>query len=231
MLDSGLLVFEGVDGVGKSTVSRLVAEGLRASGHQLEFWDKKDTAFPNPFVERQMSAIKVALWDYPREANVLDMGNMHWMLLMASWFAAIDRQVVQPAREAGRLTVIDNWYYKFAARFLLKSDFDHQAVFSVFSLLAQPTKVIFLSVKPEVAAERKKGRFFPSECGVLEAPHLASAETFVAYQTQVQEKILSLCDRDNTIVVDATYGNAQEVAGKVLEQLLGVPASSIANAA
>jgi dTMP kinase len=218
-MSAGFIVFEGVDGAGKSTVARLVAQSLQQGDASVRYWDKRDTSFDSQFAQRQMEIIKEALWDYPKDANILELGNMHWLSLMASWFSAIDELLVKPTLSAKRTVVMDNWHYKFSSRFLLKRDFDPSIVRMIFSLLTEPSCVVFLQVDPETAANRKQGIFLPSECGMLERPELASYQTFIAYQTQVQEQLLSVCDSEQTLIINASKSSAEEIAAEVVSML------------
>lgn len=218
-MKGGFIVFEGVDGAGKSTVAHMVAAALRQGDPSVRYWDKRDIGFSSQFARQQMESIKTALWDYPKDARILELGNMHWLSLMCSWFSAIDELVVKPARAANHTVMMDNWHYKFSSRFLLKSDFDPAVVRMMFSLLTKPDHIVFLQVDPETAADRKGGVFQPSECGVLESPELASRETFIAYQAQVQQQLLSVCDGAHTLIIDAGKGNAGQTAAEIVARL------------
>lgn len=218
-MKGGFIVFEGVDGAGKSTVAQLVAASLRRDDPSVRYWEKRDIGFSSQFARRQMESIKTALWDYPKDARILELGNMHWLSLMCSWFSAIDELVVKPARAANHTVVMDNWHYKFSSRFLLKSDFDPAVVRMMFSLLTRPDYIVFLRIDPETAADRKQGVFLPSECGVLESPELANRETFIAYQTEVQQQLRSVCDGVHTIMIDAGKGGAEQTAAEVVARL------------
>ncbi|SFG37609.1 Thymidylate kinase [Duganella sp. CF458] len=218
-MHNGFIVFEGVDGAGKSTVAQLVAQALQQDDPGACYWDKRATHFDSQFARQQMETIKAALWDYQKDANILELGNMHWLSLMCSWFSAIDELVVKPARAQQRTLVMDNWHYKFSSRFLLKDDFDPALVRMMFSQLTRPDRIVFLQVDPATAAERKGGVFQPSECGVLAAPHLAGRASFMAYQAAVQQQLLAVCDSAQTLLVDASEGSAEHVAAAVLAQL------------
>jgi thymidylate kinase len=139
--------------------------------------------------------------------------------LLASWFSALDEILVKRQTQEGRTVILDNWYYKFAARYRLKANFPEVLIDQVFGTLSKPDAVFFLSIDPSVAASRKNGIFLPSECGVHDQPHLASRERFVSYQSEVQNQLL--CELQNVDVIfhDATDLPVGDLACSIVEQI------------
>src|SRR5947208_15495464 len=116
--EGALVCFEGGDAAGKRTLARAVADELQRRGMRPVLIDKKSVdGFREPYLPDRMRDLRRALWDYPRDAPIGEWGDRHWFHLILSWFSVLDSCKVRPLLEAGELVVIDNWYYKFAARF------------------------------------------------------------------------------------------------------------------
>ncbi len=220
-MKNGLLVFEGIDGAGKTTVAHLVTKTLLEEGHKVVYWDKREDSFQDAFVKEQMATIKKALWDYQKDADISVLGDMHWLCMLAAWFSAVDEVLIKPAIAAGNWVILDGWYYKFAARYRLKPNFNGNIIDNVFSQLTKPSGVIFLQVDPHEAGARKAGSLTPSECGVHDAPHLVSVARFIAYQTLIQNTLKNEFSGMETALIDVTADDAPAVAMQVVATIQG----------
>ncbi len=214
------VAFEGMDGSGKSTAAANFCDLLREKGHTVRLVQKRSADFGSVLARGQLEHIKNALWDYPADFEILEMGNEHWLFLMASWFTALAELVVKPAHETGEIVVVDNWFYKFAARFALKNN---QALLQLaktcFGVLPVPDLTIFLEMDAALAAQRKNGRFLPSECGVLETGGLPNAENFIRYQNLTQATLKQTLTGQRTAFIAAEQLGPMEVAVQALVAL------------
>ncbi|HLO75998.1 MAG TPA: dTMP kinase [Magnetospirillum sp.] len=182
-----LICFEGIDGSGKSTVSRLLVEELRCRGVDAELLTTKAIRPDDAFAARQLTVLKDALWDYPVDGNLSVMGDRHWLCLIAAWFHALDASTIRPALGRGRTVVVDGWIYKFAARFALKPGLGEASALRAFEGLVKPDATIFLDVPPELTALRR-AEFKPSEMGRFDGQKGDAKAAYVAYQSRVRER-------------------------------------------
>ena len=196
------LAFEGADGVGKSTVMRLlVPEIVRRSGYRgyLFFhWKpvKGDLSFDaipgdNPHDPRGKS---------PRNplASLVFLAH-HWIDFLVGYW-----RFVRPALRAGRLVVADRYTYDVLldpTRFRLRLS---RGVLRLFvRTLPRPDRAILLHAPPSVIHARK--------------PELSEPE-ISAYQAA----LLSCSLIRNPISVDASR-TPQEIVGDLLQRLLADP--------
>jgi thymidylate kinase len=184
-----LVCFEGGDAAGKSTLAASVCEELRRRGKDPVLLDKKSAdGFESPYLGQRMEDLRRVLWDYPDDAPLWEWGDAHWFHLIVSWFSVLDRCRVQPLLREGRCVVVDNWYYKFAARFLLKPDFERHLVLSSFRHLTEPDVVVFVDVDPRVAVTRRTA-FSATESGRMDGYRKGGKDDFVEYQERVLESL------------------------------------------
>lgn len=197
-----LITFEGMDGSGKTTLARVVVELLLRDGLRVEHMEKKDVSFGTAYVQRHMAALKSVLWEYAPDDPLQELGDRHWLHLQASWFAALDHCRIRPANESGAVVVLDNWYFKIMARFLLKPHFEAREVMHAFAALTRPDFVFLLDL-PAGTALRRKRQVSSAECGLLDGFSGRGSESFVSYQEKVREQMVKMGRERGWTVLDA----------------------------
>jgi thymidylate kinase len=150
-----MICFEGLDGAGKTTVARSVVARLGAKRVSVELVERKDPQCDSPALTERMKLLRRLIWQYG-DIPIQELGHHHALYNMASWFSALDLRKIRPLLAAGVIVVVDNWYYKFLSRFILKRAIDESHLRACFSHLTRPAAVFYLDVDPEVAAERKE---------------------------------------------------------------------------
>jgi dTMP kinase len=216
MLNQGNLVcFEGLDGAGKTTTARKFSEHLSRTDNNVIFVDKKSTVFPSDYVSNHMQLLSQVIWNYPPESPILELGNSHWLYLVAAWFSSLDHCKVRPLLDQGYTVIVDNWFYKFLARFRLKKDIDFAHARSCFRGISIPDRVFFLDIEPSLAAERKKS-FKLSETGNLSGLQGNTAENFIIYQGLVREVLLQISVEEKWSVIPVNNLTEDEVVDQAV---------------
>lgn len=206
----GLFVaFEGNDGAGKSTIAKEVFDILQQYNENVIFLDKNHPLMQSGYSMYHMAKIRDILWDYDISAPLHELGDTHWLLLLAAWFAALDSNVIQPALRDNKMIVSDGWYYKYLARFVLKNKYDNDFIRQLFYLCRQPDHVIFLDSKPELTYLRKN-IVKPSESGQLENNIYYN---FMSYQKEVRS-IYEFFFANNWSIINSDAITADEVIRK-----------------
>jgi dTMP kinase len=213
------ICFEGLDGAGKTSVSESVCEELRKAGLPVTFVDKKSVEFNHPYLGAHMAALKGILWDYVPDSPIHLLGDHHWLYLVASWFSVLDHCKISPCLAQGQLVIVDNWYYKFLARFRLKTTVQFAHVRACFSAIHKPDLVILLDADPAVAATRKR-TFSASEAGNADGLSGLTTANFVQYQNRVRASLDELLSSENVVRVNTSELSASDVAATVAEQLV-----------
>ena len=191
---SGLFIsFEGTDGAGKSTIARQVADRLKAQEPAIVFLEKNNPPLTSGYAMYHMTRLREVLWQYEPTAPLTELGDQHWLSLIASWFFAVQHCALAPLLDADRIVICDGWYYKYLARFLLKAEPVRAQSRQLFSMLAKPDFAIILDVDPKVALSRKRV-LRPSETGALESGRTGAPGDFITYQARVRESLFTCCD-------------------------------------
>ncbi len=219
MIDRGglFVTFEGIDGSGKSTTARRLTERLRSRGIAVTYVEHNSHDLGHPAV----SAYTAELLAMKRRTHTFEfgiLGEVHWALIRASYYALVDRFVVQPAVARGDIAIADGWYYKFLAR--LQTDgtgADFGWLRTVLGTMRAPDVVLLLDTPPELAAARKRA-FNNSEFGITPAQGNQRA-VFAAYQRRVRHRLLSMADTHGWHRIDSTGESPDEIATRALDRL------------
>lgn len=191
------ITLEGTDGSGKSTLSKEVVAKLADLG--IEHCSNKVIATEPDFVNRSMMAVAQLLW--PKESTFFDhlLPLYYWLHLQATWYTLFYEFVVLPRLNAGKILIVDGWYYKFVAKLLVRGVND-QYLTTMFSTIRQPDAVIFLDVDLEAIWDRKND-FRPHEMGLHHRYPELGRESFLDYQSKILDALRSLATKNDWRVV------------------------------
>lgn len=214
------IAFEGTDGAGKSTVARATYDKVFESYPKLNYIDKNRPPVSSGHTEFHMSRIREILWDYPDNAPLDQLGDRHWISLIAAWFQATDYAAIRPLMKAGNSCIADGWYYKYLARFLLKDTYLAEEALAIFSTIRKPDAVIFLDVDPVLAAKRK-GSFRLSESGAYDGGNEDRLKSFIAYQNRVRSSY-EQCGLANWVRIDTTDLSEEAVLDRAVSAVKNI---------
>lgn len=210
------LVVEGIDGAGKSTVCRIVAERLRGfvAMSNKSICDEPDWAVDT------MHRLAGLIW--PRTDTDYDhlLPAAYWLHLQAAWYAVLSDLVITPRRKGGQSIVVDGWYYKLVAKLALRG-FNRAQLDRAFEHVAQPDQVALLSVQPDVVWDRPRD-FRLTELGLHhpdEYPELGR-ESFIDYQTRIAAELAELARRHGWTVVPVTSTDTPQATAATIVRLV-----------
>jgi thymidylate kinase len=207
------IAIEGVDGSGKSTVARLVAERL---GESAVFAFYKQIATSNVEVENAMRQLAAMLW--PRDqTHLTQLPSRYRVILHAAWASILSECVVAPALATGHNLLLDGWCYKIMARFLVDG-YEREYLKTLFSHLVEPDQVIVLD--PDVESVWERGhqngrRFTPVEMGLYQGYAELNKDTFISYQSRSRDALLSFAQERNANVKLISGGSLADTVTQV----------------
>jgi dTMP kinase len=209
------IVLDGIDGSGKSTITKLVAERLQdASVVQTRY---KEIATTSPELETGMRQLDAILWP-PTQDHLRHLPSRYRVLLHAAWVSLVSDAVVAPRIASGETLLFDGWCYKIMARFVVDG-YSEDYIKLVFSSAGEPDDVILLQPDVELVWSRaiQNGRRFSRvEMGLYQGHTELGKDTFISYQSRTRDAILALAKMSgrNVIVLDAN-GSIEETAAEV----------------
>ncbi len=216
-----LITFEGIDGVGKTTISEKIADSLRKEGLNVTYINKKDIdIYDSEYVRNHMKVIKSVLWDYNPKERLFDLGDNHWLYLNLSWFATLYDSVIYKELSQGKIVITDGWYYKLYSRFVIKNKYSENTLDSIFFNVPEPDLVYYLSADISSILSRRN-EFLPTEFGEMDANKKLlknEKEKFIDYQTRVGNILDGLSNEKGW--KKFSNENLQECVENVLKDLL-----------
>jgi thymidylate kinase len=168
---SGFCVVEGVDGAGKSHVVQALRAYVR--DHDVPAFTVllKDglAVSDGSWVNNRIAAMHALTWSYSHDEPVWDYSRRYWLHTLCAWFELVHQHAIAPMLRSGHLVVVDGWYFKHYARFLLAEDRTLAAeAAAAFAALPQPDLIAVLDT-PLHRITSRKTQIKPSERGAFDA--------------------------------------------------------------
>lgn len=209
------IVLDGIDGSGKSTISRRVADRLQDAA--VVHTRYKEIATNCPDLETSMRQLSDILWP-PKQDHLRRLPSQYRVLLHAAWVNLVSDGVVAPRIDLGETLLFDGWSYKIMARFVVDG-YSEDYTRLVFSSIREPDYAIILQPDVELVWSRaiRDGRqFSPVEMGLYQGHAVLGKDTFIDYQVRTRDTILTLANKSgtNVIVLDANR-SIEETAAEV----------------
>ncbi len=209
-----LACVQGIDGSGKSAVSRGLQASLQARKIPALLLDRHKSSGCSPFAAERLDALAEMLWRYPSDTSIRSLGDRHLIHLMAAWFHAFGECVLRSNLAQPQVVILDTWFHKYVARFSLKQEFQFDEVDALFRDIITPDLVVLLTLDPWVAWQRKI-TVRPTETAdttcAADSP-LGRGGLFVIFQNRVQQILRR---------VGVEYGWREIDSGQSLDKVIG----------
>jgi dTMP kinase len=212
---------EGIDGAGKTTIAGELAAALYRRGRRVVFVRKDNPPLvENPETHEELHELARKLYVTWKRKPVYDsLGEIHCILVNASYYALLDTCVITPALRRGDLVLVDGWFYKLVARVLHNRADSPRDALPYFCGIRVPDKVVLLDVPAEVAVTRID-RFTGGETGVNNFGKPGSPEEFIAYQRVIGASLRNLASRHGWEVLDGRELSVAQTVD-ILHSLVG----------
>jgi len=138
------IVFEGIDGCGKTTQAKALADWLTEKGYSVVLTSEPTKGRMGQFIREILSGKE----KLQPESLAL--------LFTADRYEHLVNEVV-PAIEEGKVVISERYYYSTIA-YQTAQGVDRTWLFEMNKFVVKPDLVIFLDVKPKMAVLRKEGK-------------------------------------------------------------------------
>ncbi|MCL4324347.1 MAG: dTMP kinase [Candidatus Thermoplasmatota archaeon] len=186
-----LIVFEGLDGSGKSTQARLLLKYLSSRGYRVFFTEWNSSELVSDIIRRG------------KRKNLLTPTT--FSLLHATDFAdRFERHILPPLR-AGYLVICDRYVYTAYARDVARGC-DADWVRNLYSFAGAPDKTFYFKVRVETAHRRKvtsRMKIKHYEAGMDLGLSSDITESYLRFQGLLKRQYDMLARKENFTVLDA----------------------------
>lgn len=210
-----LIVIEGIDGSGKSTVAPLVSRALNGGSDTPPPAGKHVIGTTDHDTAERASRLRDLIWSSPESAGDT-FGAAHWILLIASWYAGLAK--LRPGLAAGHseVCVMDGWYYRNIAKTLVREPLDAEWVESLFTPVPEPDLVVLLDVSPESVWTRRSD-FKETELGRWDGFTGSPFESFCGYQGLIQGQLRRMArERDWLVLTPGDDATPERTAAAIV---------------
>lgn len=212
------ICLEGIDGAGKTTVARELAPMIETVGRPVRLLAHNAVRVGDPFVDSYLDGLR-ELWQKSLHEPFCKLGDLHWVLVKAGYYAAVDHCAVGPALAAGEIVLGDGWFYKFAARIASNGGRALPDTVAHFDGVRAPDLTVLIDVDPRLAATRRQDDFNSGELGPANIGSARPAEAFIAYQSAVRQHLVALARDRRWTVVGAPFGSPRDTAEHIWTRL------------
>lgn len=209
---------EGIDGAGKTSTARILVDELRASGRLVCLAEHNRYRARTPFADSHLQGLRSLQAASSESFGYVEVSELHWILLKASYYSLADQHVITPALEAGQIVVADGWYFKFAARIASNGTMSMAEVVRHYGDVSQPSLVFLLDIEPGVAADRL-GTFNCGELGRANVGTTQPAVAFTEFQSAVRAELLGFASSHGWVIVPVSRRSARQAAALIKEQI------------
>lgn len=212
------ICMEGIDGAGKTSAARILANDLRATGRSVFLAEHNRYRASTPFADSQMLGLRRLQLASVESSGYAQLSELHWILLKGSYYSLADQHVITPALQSGQIVVADGWFYKFAARIASSGATSVTEVLRYYRDIRHPNHVFLLDVEPRLAAARL-GTFNSGELGPANVSTMQPAVAFAEFQSAVRANLLSFAASHEWVTVLTSHRSAAQTAALIKDRV------------
>jgi dTMP kinase len=186
------ICFEGLDGCGKTTQTKLLVEKLKKKGYDAIYMAEPSRGNIGKFIK-----------EYCLHGGIRVSSIVEALLFAADRFEHVEKEVI-PALNEGKLVVSDRYVYSSLA-YQGAAGLDLKWIKKINEHAIRPDLAIFIDVEPETVIQRLKPR--------------KSVMENLATQRKVQEVYVKYVEKGELVKIDGNKSK-QEVADNILTVVL-----------
>ena len=193
------IVMEGIDGAGKSTQARLLAEWFEEKGYEVVLTkEPTDTAFGKLIRKLVLTGGREGIIDGARISHEAE------ALLFAADRAEHVSKLIKPAVEAGKVVISDRYFYSSLA-YQWARGLDLEWLIDLNRFAIRPDLVILLDLPVKESMKRINGRSIKSEF-----------DRIAELQKKVRENYLKLAERFPEIRIVNALASVEDIHNDIV---------------
>lgn len=213
-----LIILEGIDAAGKTTVSVELAKLLCDHNYRAKSISKHFDQYNDYYKNKFSKTLESLIWHDYDDSFITTQGCLYKFAL---WYVILLNNYINPLLNDYDYLIIDGWFYKIYARLSLKDDIITNIAKPILNSLTVGDIVFLFDLDPNVAYTRRKS-FTISELGLMENNGKDKKDykkSFIEYQNKVRNKLIDM-DIVNSEIVDVNNLTVMEIASDLLHKIL-----------
>lgn len=216
-----LIVVEGIDGIGKTTLTKYLLDKMQEQGLDCVLLSKKEPKFSNVSEEivTYSDTLKELVWAKKEDGIPLDfLTDKGWILQLSLWFVFLKENYIKKEVEKHDIVILDGWFYKLYGRFMQNVNVRKTLLTELLSLADIEGKVFLLQEQPEVCWTRRK-KFKYTELGNYGTTIVDHRTAFIAFQRKVQNELLRLARERRWDVIACDNRSVEEIGTELIDKI------------
>lgn len=189
-----LIVLEGIDASGKTSISRMLYCRLAAEGKRCMLLSKKNPKMEGAEESQYVEKLRNIVW--AEKTKGIPWGFLNetqWILQLSLWYSVLTEQYIKPLKEKEDILLVDGWFYKIYARCQLNKNVPYTLLDEMLKSLDVADEVYLLDNEPEECWERRTD-FKDTEVAPYGEKIRNYRESFVGYQGKVQNNLHKIAE-------------------------------------
>lgn len=213
-----LIILEGIDACGKTTVSTVLANLLFEKNYRVKSISKHFDQYEDFNKSKFSKGLKSLIWHDYDDSFITTQGCLYKFAL---WYVFLLQNYVTPLLFDYDYVIIDGWFYKIYARLSLKLDINVDIANLILDSLTVGDIVFLFDLDPNVAYTRRDN-FSLAELGLMEnekSDTKDNKQSFIEYQSKIRRKLIDM-NIFNSEIVDVNGLTIIETANELLQRIL-----------
>jgi len=216
---------EGIDGSGKSSILEPLVKELNLMGIKAKAISKRKFDYENERISYYAKTLYNLIW-HGREDPHKFVTSEGWLYFHAIWYMILVENEVLPNLDRHDIIVVDGWYHKIYAKYMLKKNFDMNLLDSVMGSIKKCDMVFMLDVDPNITWKRRD-HYENNEIGGYDfnIDNVDRKEMYIYYQNKIREKLKLIGQNEkwNIVCTDKLdiASTTSIIANMILEKMRG----------
>jgi thymidylate kinase len=208
-----VVIIEGIDASGKSTIASELVTILRTLGITCHHADKKHPKFTDEYIQEYSDKLGALIWSEQKEETqtpFLFLGSLGWLLQLALWYNFLKEVYIPKLIASYDFVIVDGWFYKLYARMCQDASIDRDLLDSILAQLQISQNNIILKIDPKNSWARRS-IFKPTEMATFGINPINQYDSYLAFQQKVQNTLLCLASVNSWYVLDVNNDSPDHI--------------------
>lgn len=216
---SKLIVLEGIDGSGKTSITKRIKEIMEAEGCSVFCVSKKNPIISDKEMKSYVDMLKSIIWHAKADGIPWEfLDGTQWILQVALWYSVLNKQYIKELEKEYDYLLIDGWFYKLYARSQFNQNVHKSLIEELLAFLKIDGNIFLLKNDPRECWKRRP-EFKRTEIApygdLIQDPY----SSYVDFQEKVQNRMLEMADQEKWNIIECYQKSIEELAFEIRKHI------------